>query len=107
MTMESIPRLDSFSDMRESGMLTGVSDVVTDLARLSDVMSVPRVLPVGDVPRSLDPEESWMCSTVRLGMCVQGILDMSPLDEDETLRILARLVGLRVVTLDPPRRAVS
>ena len=107
MTMESVPRFGSIHDGGESGIRTDVSDVVTDLARLADVMSVPRMSAgATDVPRLLAPAESWMCAIVQLGMCVQGILDMSPLEEDETLRILARLVGLRVVTLDPPRRAV-
>jgi hypothetical protein len=104
MTMESIPRLDSMSDTRETASHTGVSDVVGDLARLANVMSVPRIVDVTGGRVSLDPSESWMLSIVRLGMCVQGILDMSPLEDDETLHILARLVGLRLVTIDPPRR---
>jgi hypothetical protein len=107
MTMEAIPRFGSIHDGRDSASHTDVSDVVADLARLHEFMSVPRVLAASECPRALDSAESWMFSIVQLGMCVQGILDMSPLEEDETLRILARLVGLRVVTLDPPRRAAS
>ena len=94
-----IARLDSISDARESGIHTDVSDVVADLALLANGMSVPRIMSPLKLARELDPEELWMCRMVRVGMCVQGILDLSPLDEDETLRILARLVGLRVVTL--------
>jgi hypothetical protein len=76
---------------------TGVSDVISELARLSDMRTVPRV---GDSSgwADLDPEEAWMVDIVKLGMCVQAILDMSPLNDEETLSLLARLVSRRVIT---------
>jgi hypothetical protein len=94
MSMESVPRLGSLHD---AAIDTSVSDVPGDLARLADVASVPRAL---DAARglTLDPFEAWMYSVVRLGMCVQGILDISPLSEDETLQLLARLVGKGAIT---------
>jgi len=81
---------------------TSVNDVVADLARLADPMSVPRTGSEA-FALTLDASESWMMNVVQLGMCVQAILDMSPLDADETLRLLARLVGRRAVTFGEAR----
>jgi hypothetical protein len=93
----SLPRFGSIPD---GGMETSVSDVVSDLARIADMSTVPRLRePIGR--SDLAPQETWMVNVVKLGMCVQGILDMSPLGDEETLRLLARLVSTRVVTCSP------
>jgi hypothetical protein len=94
MSMESLPRLGSLHDAAPD---TSVSDIPGDLARVGDLASVPHALETARTMQ-LDPFESWMFNVVRLGMCVQGILDMSPLTEDETLLLLARLVGKGAIT---------
>ena len=92
----NIASLPSATSWHDDSADTNVSDVVGDLARLADPTSTPRASQV--VSLTLEPAESWMLAVVRLGMCVQAILDISPLPEDETLRLLARLIGKRVVT---------
>ena len=104
MVNEPVPRLGSFHD---TALDTSVSGVVADLARLSDLRSVPRPAP-GHTPSArlalqLDPFELWMFNVVSLGMCVQAIVDISPLSEDDTLVLLARLVGKGIVTFEPAR----
>lgn len=98
MNVETLPRFGSFADAAEAA--TSVSTVVADLARLADMSTVPRVLDHAGWAE-LTPQQQWMASVVRLGMCVQAILDMSPLAEEETLRLLATLVSKRVVTCAP------
>jgi hypothetical protein len=93
----ALPRFGSISD---GTMETIVSEVVSDLARIGDMTTVPRVSePLA--PGALAPLETWMVDVVRLGMCVQGILDISPLGDEETLRLLAGLVSKRFVTCSP------
>jgi hypothetical protein len=92
MNAVALPTFGSISDAE-----TNVSEVITDLARLSDLTSVPRVCDPHGLA-DLDEPAMWMVSVVRLGMCVQAILDMSPISEEETVRLLARLVGTRIVT---------
>ncbi len=96
MSTVALPRFGSIPDYGA----TDVSEVVTDLARLADMSTVPRL--VEDTSwAELDDAQAWMVDVVRLGMCVQAILDMSPLGEEETLRVLAALVGKGIVTCAP------
>ncbi len=77
---------------------TRVSDIIGDLARLSDASSVPRLR--GAVEwTDLAPSEAWLVSIVREGMPLEGIMQTSPLGEEETLRLLASLINARVITL--------
>ena len=97
MNAVALPRFGSIPD----GMMeTSVSEVVSDLARIADMGTVPRVREPLQCA-ALAPQETWMMDVVKLGMCVQGILDMSPLSDEETLRLLASLVSTRVVTCSP------
>ena len=98
MNVDALPRFGSFPDMAEAA--TSVSTVVADLARLADMTTVPRVID-NAAWAELTPQQRWMASVVKLGMCVQAILDMSPLAEEETLRLLATLVSKRIVTCAP------
>jgi hypothetical protein len=102
MSMDALPRLGSIHDIDvecETNVSTSVSEVPTNLAPVADTTSVPRPAPTNDsASPALDPFEAWMFSVVRLGMCVQGIIDISPLSEDETLTLLARLVSKGLVT---------
>jgi hypothetical protein len=100
----SVARLrHSYSDEDLVGQ-TGVSDLIADLARLSDPSCIPRLnraLSKNDV---LSPPEAFLASLVDANMSMQSILDMSPLPEDNTLRFLARLIEKGLVTLmDAPR----
>jgi hypothetical protein len=93
--MNTEPLLPMFGSIPD--VETGVSDVIANLARVSDMASIPK--PCDSIEwANLDPEESWMVDIVKLGMCVQAILDMSPLTDEETLGLLARLVSRRIVT---------
>ena len=77
---------------------TRVSDIVGELARLSDATSVPRLR--GAVEwTDLAPSEAWLVSIVREGLPLEGIMKTSPLGEEETLRLLASLIDARVITL--------
>jgi len=88
------PANDTVSD----GNDTRISDIIGDLARLSDATSVPRLR--GAVEwTDLAPSEAWLVSVVREGMPLAGIMQTSPLGEEETLRLLARLISARVITL--------
>jgi hypothetical protein len=91
---DALPRLGSISD----GVETNVNIIVEDLARLSDPSRTPR--PRGEVDwASLDPSEAWMLSIVESRMTIGAIVEMSPHGEEETLRLLARLVSLQVVSI--------
>jgi hypothetical protein len=89
----SLPTFGSISD----GVETSVSDVICDLARLSDPSSIPRL--AGAIAwEDLDRSEAWAVSLVAAGMSVQAILEVSPLEEEQTLRLLANLVSARTIT---------
>jgi hypothetical protein len=86
--------LDSIAEVAE----TNVSDLVTNLARLSNPDSVPRLCGAVDWT-NLTAVEGWLVSIVTQGMPLAMILETSPYGEDETLAVLARLIGGRIVTL--------
>jgi hypothetical protein len=92
----ALPRFGSIPDHGT----TEVNEVVTDLARLANMSTVPRLVEPIEWA-DLDATQSWMVDVVKLGMCVQAILDMSPVGDEETLRVLAALVGKGVVTCRP------
>jgi hypothetical protein len=80
---------------------TLVSTVVGQIARLSHETSIPRI--VGAVEwGNLEPFEEWILSLVRSGYSTQAILTMSPIIEDETLAVLARLIHRKVIFFNPP-----
>jgi hypothetical protein len=75
----------------ESGE-TAMSEVVRQLALLSDPLSVPILThPIGPED-GLEPQEAYLASLLGTNMTVQMIVDVSPLSEDETVRVLARFV---------------
>jgi hypothetical protein len=91
---QDVPVLESRSDELD----TNISDLIGELALLSDVTRVPKLL--GAVERSeLDPCEEWLVSVVSVRMSVAAIMGQSPLGEEETLRLLARMLKSRVITL--------
>lgn len=94
-----VPTLDSMSPDAMSDMNdTRVSDIIGDLARLSDATCVPRLR--GAVEwTDLAPSEAWLVTVVREGMPIAGIMQTSPLGEEETMRLLASLISSRVITL--------
>jgi hypothetical protein len=102
---DALPRLQSSPDLENTQAPTCVSDVVVDLARLSDRSSVPRLAgPIGD-DLDMTPQESDVASFVATGTTLGGILERSPLTEDETLRCLARLITLGIVVVEAPTEA--
>jgi hypothetical protein len=76
----------------ETTGLTGVSDVIVDLARLSDPACVPRLKHQLSRKDALSPPERFVASLVDSKQNMKRILDMSPLREDDTLRFLAGLI---------------
>jgi hypothetical protein len=95
--LPSLPTLASQPPL-EGNDNTRVSDIIGDLARLSDATSVPRLR--GAVEwTDLAPTEAWLVSIVREGLPLEGIMQTSPLGEEETLRLLASLIKARVITL--------
>lgn len=77
---------------------THVSDVMGDLARLADGRGFLRLR--GAVEWSeLDQEEAWAVSLVIAGFTVEAIHAMSPLDEDTTMELLAKLITSRTIMM--------
>lgn len=94
-----LPRLNADS-VREITAATSVSDVVEELARLSDPTCVPRIArPIGEGD-GLAPAEAFLASLMNHQFNVQTILDMSPMQEDATLKCLAKLITSRIVVLE-------
>jgi hypothetical protein len=91
---DELPRMDSVSD----GVETSVSDLIGDLARLSDVTRTPMLRGIVEW-NDLSPSDAWIVSIVSPGMTIETIMQMSPLGEEETLRALARLISSRTLTL--------
>ena len=91
---EVVPSFDTISD----GAVTDVSEVIGELARLSDVSRIPTLR--GTVEWSeLTPSEAWLISVTGSKMTISAIMAISPFGEEETLRVLAKLIGLRRLTL--------
>jgi hypothetical protein len=77
---------------------THVSDVMGDLARLADGSGTPRLR--GAIEwNELDQSEAWAVSLVAAGFTVQAIQEMSPLDEDSTTELLAKLITSRTIMM--------
>jgi hypothetical protein len=89
-----LPRFDSVSD----GIPTGVSEITSALARLSDAASLPRLLRRRD-EKKREPAEALILTFIEENMTVQAIVGMSPLGEESTLRLLAKLVVEGTITL--------
>jgi hypothetical protein len=93
-----LPRLQSSPDL-EGDTSTCLSELVGELARLSDRSSVPErtvALPPGI---DIGPGEAYVASLINPDVNIDMILSMSPLSDDETLGALARLVSLGLVTI--------
>jgi hypothetical protein len=94
---EEILRCASISD-GVTGHTTSISEVIVDLARLSDPNSVPRVR--GELDSSeRAPYEALLLAMIASQMSIAAIMQTSPLGDEETLRVLARLVSAQVITL--------
>jgi hypothetical protein len=92
------PTLPQLYEAEPSGE-TKMTEVVRQLARLSDPTSVPVLTrPIG-VADGLGPQEAYVASLLGETMTVQMIVDVSPMSEDETVRFLARLVTTGIVSL--------
>jgi hypothetical protein len=92
------PPLPSRALRRDSGPPTDVSDLMRLLARLSDPGSLPRLNVPMDIERR-EPAEALILTFVQANMTVEGIVGMSPLGEDSTLRHLANLLEEGAITL--------
>lgn len=91
----TMPQVYSADDPGE----TALNEIVRELARLSDPLSVPVLARPIEPDDCLGPQEAYIASLVGESMTVQSIVDVSPLEEDETVRFLARLVTKRLVTI--------
>jgi hypothetical protein len=77
---------------------THVSDVMGDLAKLADGTGTPRLR--GAVEwNELSETEAWAVSLVAQGFTLEAIQRMSPLDEDATTELLAKLVTTRTIMM--------
>jgi hypothetical protein len=95
---EVLPRLQS--DSCPEITTTRVSDLVAELARLSDPSCIPRLMRPIDEHDGLALPEAFLASLVGNEVSVQGIVDMSPMPEEATLKCLAKFVMSRIVVLD-------
>jgi hypothetical protein len=95
---ERLPRLQSSPDL-ELDSSTCLSDLIGELARLSDRSSVPeRTQAVwGDI--NIGPEDTYIASLIAADVTIDEILAMSCLSDDDTLGALARLISLGMVTI--------
>jgi hypothetical protein len=95
---EALPRLQSAPD-RDGSSTTLMTAVVSELARLSQLASVPELsCPLGR-EIEMTPAEAYVASLMSRDTDLATLLQMSPLQEEETLRFLARLIthGLLVL----------
>jgi hypothetical protein len=91
-----LPRLQSSADL-EGSATTLITDVVAELAHLAKPTSRPRLnAEVGSIV--LSPEEGVVVSLMLADLDLGSIVKRSPLSEDETLKFIARLVTLGLVT---------
>lgn len=91
--------MDEEMELGEEDIIeTHVSDVMGDLARLADGSGTPRLR--GAVEwNELDESEAWAVSLVAAGFTVQAIQAMSPLEEDRTTELLAKLITSRTIMM--------
>jgi hypothetical protein len=89
---------DCADESSARGSMTDVSEIVPELAQLSNPSNVPKLkrqLSDGDV---VSAPEAYIVSLIESSMSLQAILDVSPMKEDQTLRFLARLITSGLVT---------
>jgi hypothetical protein len=93
-----LPSLQSHSDV-DGSCTTLMSQVISELAALSDPKRSPRLLrPIGtDI--QMTSEEAVIASLLCENKTLGAIVDESPLDEEATFDFLARLVmhGILVI----------
>ena len=100
---DAIVRLsvDSISD-EEAGLKdTALNDITGELARLlleNNGETVPQLRGAIDW-NELSPEEAWLVSVIGAGFNLQAIIANSPRNEEDTLTLIGRLIGTRVITL--------
>jgi hypothetical protein len=98
--LSTLPRLQTGSD-RDSSASTLMSELVADLARLSSLYLVPKLVrPIGP-DLNLTPAEAYIASLIGRELAVSTIVDVSALEEDETLRCLATLITGGIATIAP------
>jgi hypothetical protein len=95
---EHLPRLQSSPDL-EADASTRLSDVVGQLARLSDWSSVPERTRQHEANIDVSPEDAYVASLIAADVNIDGIVGASCLSEDDTLDALARLVIFGLVTI--------
>jgi hypothetical protein len=78
---------------------TKVSSLPSQLAGLTDPASVPRMIDEIALD-DLTTSEAYVVSLMTFELTLGTIVDSSPLDSDETLDFLARLIGEGYVTLE-------
>jgi hypothetical protein len=100
---KNLPRLQSSHDL-ESSATTLMTDVVSELARLSDLANVPTMShPLGP-EMQLTEDEARVVSLIGHGHDLAAILRLSPVAEEATLQIIARLVTIGTVAIGPRAR---
>jgi hypothetical protein len=103
-TPGGLPRLGSAPEL-EGQTATVQGQVVSDLARLSDRSSVPRLVrPSSFDPSARSDDESYLVALVGTKIDIDTLLRMSPLSEDDTLRLLARLITDGVIEIPAATR---
>jgi hypothetical protein len=74
------------------------ADVIGDLAKLADGSGKPRLRCAVEW-NELEREEAWVVSLVASGFTLEAIQRMSPLDDDTTTEIVAKLITSRTITM--------
>jgi hypothetical protein len=95
-----LPRLHTSPD-REGSATTLMTDLVEDLARLSNLFAIPRLTRPVDRSVSLTPREAYVASLIGRDVSLATLLDLSPMSEDDTLHFLARLITLGIARISP------
>jgi hypothetical protein len=78
---------------------TVASDLVSQLAKLSDLTSVPQRTSVDMRLPPLDPTAAFVLTRVDGVASIESILDGSPIGDDTTLYVLAQLLVMGAVRL--------
>jgi hypothetical protein len=93
--IKPLPRLASMTD----GVDTDVSDIVAELAALSNPTLHPRIKIPFPSPETLTAPQELILTLVDANMTIGAIVSVSPFGEEKTTNELGKLVSLGWITL--------
>jgi hypothetical protein len=93
--IKTLPRLVSITD----GVDTDVSDIVAELAALSNPNVRPRIKIPLPIPEALTPQQELILILVETNMTLGAIANVSPFGDEKTTNVLGNLIALGWITL--------